>query len=954
MEGVDSSVRKILILTSHGIRTNARWQKKLEEIVLAEVNERNEAVARGSSAPGAQRLQVTFCHNDYRYFSIFSFLNPFRRRSETHKFEARLRDYIASDTFDEINLVGHSFGTHIIGRTLLAIGPSLNDKVGTVILAASVLPGSFPWDALFKTGIRRLVNECGDSDLVLVFNAVLPFGSGLAGRRGFAGITGDHFRNRFFRFGHSGYFKKRLPDGIDDVWFMQKYWVPLLLGENTTPFVDERQDGYSRLFLGWLVDQSENLKWMIPVGLASALALAFLYLALVWRTNFNLETLDIAGQVTDAVERGQLHEMAEKIGTRQAAIEEVADGPITVLESLVRRDAKASFNPSQWERARTAAKLAIRPKKLLTTDDVAEVLLRGSNFAQITFSDNQPDDISTGDEPRERRPTVATFDLRTGKRSESAMWQWSGPYASSDNTIPRDEYGSARVQPVGTLGLQGRLEHQFSTSLSPDGLTLWSIASATPRSSWKPERWGAVPLVDAKPCGQAGDAVVLTQAGKAFVLRADGTRIELALPAPLVHVIADRSCARFAAATSGLALVAWIDPARYLNPLPDRTVHSIEFSAAKDLLLVNSIPKGDSEGERADLIAFSEHGATLVKRFGALGIDIAAFSPSGRQVAMKDGEACSILQTDILAAGAGDSPSPFNVTCPKDVNDAPSLAHHIRFLDNDRLVLTTRADLGSFGDSHLEVLDLSARRSQWLARGSRYDIISLDASSDGSVITTTAGDSADEGYGADRGFYVWSTYSHMPVFEDTRGPASGWEARRAWLTPDGTRAIVAWRQFVPETSTSVLETEVVDLDPDRLAALGVDRDVAVAPSVWGVDLGDLDVEQRPCRGVPDNAEWADESSDEAVKWINTGCVAQGAFLLRAVVTGKPAQLRFSKTRVAGKYASGKRARVVSRRSATSTVRWQMISVTLSATLWRIASLFPTATGKLHGWISQGI
>ncbi|MBB4112750.1 hypothetical protein FHT80_002069 [Rhizobium sp. BK226] len=886
MDVSTTSERRILILTSHGIRTNAKWQKRLEEIVLAEISARNAAAA--AAATSTQALKVTFRHNDYRYFSIFSFLNPFRRRAETKKFTARLRDYIALDEFDEINLVGHSFGTHIICHSLLAIGESLNQKVGTVILAASVLPGAFPWDALFRTGIHRLVNECGDNDLVLVFNAILPFGSGLAGRRGFVGITGDHFRNRFFRFGHSGYFKKRVPDGTDDVWFMHKYWAPLLLGERTTPFVDEREDRYGRVFVGWLVDQSENLKWLIPLGLASVLALAFLYLALVGRTNFNLETLEIAGQITDAVERRQLYGVAETIKSRQDAIEHMADRPTTILENLVRRGARASLNPAQWERARVAAKVAIRPKRLLATGEVTDVRSRGSNFVQLTFAAKNSDDASSEMEPVRARQSVTTFDLRTGNPSQSAMWQWSGPYASLDDPIPKDEYGTARLQPAGVHGLQGKLEDQFATSLTGDGLTLWDITSATPRSSWKPESWGAVPLVEAKPCGDAGNAIALTREGKAIVLRADNTAAELASPAALVQVVSNRSCDRFAAATSRQALVAWTAPDRYFSLLTGRLVNSIEFSATQDLLLVNSTLKVDGEGVRADLIDLSATRIGQVERFGALDADMAALSPSGRQIAVKDGDLCSIHSVGSLVKEAEDASVPFSLSCPKDVTDAASLAQHLRFLASDELVLTTRADRGSFGDSQVEVLDLLNRRSSWLVRGSRYDIISLDASADGSVITTTAGDSADEGYGADRGFYVWSINSQAPVFEDARDPASNWEARRAWLTPDGTRAVVTWRRFEASISDFVFETEAVDLDPDMQVTDSVNA--MVAPPVWGIELSDLEQPRKPCTAVPDGVEWPQEGSEEA---LTNGCVAGGAFLVRARIDAKPVQLRFS-------------------------------------------------------------
>ena len=224
VSGNQSSLKKhILILTSHGIRTNAPWQEDLERLVLEQLREKQR------NDPNYEIGEITFRHNDYLYFGLPAFLNPFRRKYEVKKFKAELEKYVKDDTFDEIHLVGHSFGTHIIAHALLELGAGLRKKIGTVILASSVLHKSFPWHKLIGVEVKRLVNECGDLDAILVLNAFLPFGSGLAGRRGFPGVNGDHFRNRYFSFGHSGYFEPRSKPGENnETWFMERYWIPLL------------------------------------------------------------------------------------------------------------------------------------------------------------------------------------------------------------------------------------------------------------------------------------------------------------------------------------------------------------------------------------------------------------------------------------------------------------------------------------------------------------------------------------------------------------------------------------------------------------------------------------------------------------------------------------------------------------------------------------------------------
>jgi pimeloyl-ACP methyl ester carboxylesterase len=537
MVSAEGRLKRILILTSHGIRTNAKWQERLEDVVEEEIERRNKAIDEGAAgAAGLQKLHVTFRHNDYKFFSIFSFINPFRRRSQTRRFEERLRSYVQSDEYDEIHLVGHSFGTHIIGHSLLRIGEQLNGKVGTVILAGSVLRGTFPWDALFKKGIARLVNECGDSDLILVLNAVLPLGSGLAGRRGFAGVTGDHFRNRFFRFGHSGYFQKRDPDGPDEVWFMRKYWVPLLLGEPMTPYIDERSDSTPQLFKGWLVDQTEGLKWLVPLGLFAVLGFVFLYFALVSRTNFNLETLEMAGRVIDDVERRQMDGLQARIDARQALIEAQADSVTATLEGLIDGEVWRSYFPDQWQRARIAAKLAIRTRLTLVDKEADQVRFRGSDFAVIRTIDTDDDGGLT----------TVVYDLRNGKLSDSPMWAWAGPYVATTLKRPAEgDYWEGVVSLV-AINLQGRIEHQLATALSGDKLSLWEIAKEEQWSAWNASKWGGARLVEAHPCGTAGDAIVLSEEGRAWVLRKDGAVAELTSPRPLVHVLGNHACVSFA------------------------------------------------------------------------------------------------------------------------------------------------------------------------------------------------------------------------------------------------------------------------------------------------------------------------------------------------------------------------------------------------------------------------
>lgn len=88
-----------LIVTVHGIRTFGRWQ------------ERFEALAK-TIADNAEEVQ--FSHYKYGYFSMFAFLFPPLRWLVTLRFRKKLLKVAQKGEWDRIDLVGHSFGTHII------------------------------------------------------------------------------------------------------------------------------------------------------------------------------------------------------------------------------------------------------------------------------------------------------------------------------------------------------------------------------------------------------------------------------------------------------------------------------------------------------------------------------------------------------------------------------------------------------------------------------------------------------------------------------------------------------------------------------------------------------------------------------------------------------------------------------------------------------------------------
>src|SRR5262249_396373 len=131
-----------------------------------------------------------------------------------------------------VHVVAHSFGTYLAATALQRVPP--DRKIDTVVFAGSVLRPSFPWYKLQESGrIGRVVNQSGGDDNGLLLCQFSALVMGMAGRVGFHGMVSDRFVNRFYRFGHGGYFDA-------DGQFMTANWVPLLTGATDVPAHDDR------------------------------------------------------------------------------------------------------------------------------------------------------------------------------------------------------------------------------------------------------------------------------------------------------------------------------------------------------------------------------------------------------------------------------------------------------------------------------------------------------------------------------------------------------------------------------------------------------------------------------------------------------------------------------------------------------------------------------------------
>lgn len=247
-----------LIITVHGIRTFGQWQERLEALVHAR-------------DPDAHVE-----HYKYGYFSCVAFMIPFLRWWVTRRFRRALVAACASSKWDRVDLVSHSFGTHLVGWGLRGIPREKRPKLHTVILAGSVLKPSFPWQELTGDCVGRVVNDCGTQDGILVLNQATVLFTGMAGRVGFAGMSHDGFRNRYFAHGHSGYFVR---DGRANDEFMRTWWTPALCTDEPVAVPEDPRDPTPiQGLVAFVLNNAEPIK--VAVVLAPFVVLAVVYFGL--------------------------------------------------------------------------------------------------------------------------------------------------------------------------------------------------------------------------------------------------------------------------------------------------------------------------------------------------------------------------------------------------------------------------------------------------------------------------------------------------------------------------------------------------------------------------------------------------------------------------------------------------------------------------------------------------
>lgn len=494
---------RILVITVHGIRTFGQWQRRLEAVTLAEAN------ARGDT--------VTFKHKTYGYFSVFAFLNPLSRRAEVRRFSEELESLLSNQTdevYDRVCLVGHSFGTHIIAHALQNLSDGLK-KIDTVIFSGSVLRRLFPWPLLLGKRVVRLVNDCGLRDDILPLNAILPFGSGVAGRNGFDGIEDSKFSNRFFQFGHSGYFyrSKRRPDADDDNWFMKRYWVPLLLDAPLELADERRVTPFSGLVVG-LVNRTEGFKWAVPVLLFSLVASLVLYQHAIKRNTLNAETSAEALRTGNAADPVAIKAAARTLLMQFRKVQVAERELLSRTESVLWHI--AGYEPPSYRPpglAAAAHRLAFNSRQLSTfsitgkmPNDADTALLRSWFNSAGHFI------IEYGS------GTNTVIDPVTGAMTGGAMYARLQPPARE---APQRDAGDGNDQ---SLRLTKRFPSELNRYVSLDNnrAILWDTANATILRQWTvPDGSGAFNYL--LPFRERQAFVGITRSGQVSYFSPDGS-----------------------------------------------------------------------------------------------------------------------------------------------------------------------------------------------------------------------------------------------------------------------------------------------------------------------------------------------------------------------------------------------------------------------------------------------
>ena len=186
---------KKLIFSLHGIWATGDWQKKLSTLITS------------------LDISCVYLPWDYGYK-----LTPFFGKKQIKEFHnyynQMLTSYGTND--NELIVIAHSFGTHILKEALLSYPEIKFDKI---ILLGNIIEKDFNWDKLKDAGkVGKILSYTGEKDWILKYSVFIK-GLGNAGKVGFSKKYEYLEEKKYTDLDHSDMF------GTNN---MEKYWIPFL------------------------------------------------------------------------------------------------------------------------------------------------------------------------------------------------------------------------------------------------------------------------------------------------------------------------------------------------------------------------------------------------------------------------------------------------------------------------------------------------------------------------------------------------------------------------------------------------------------------------------------------------------------------------------------------------------------------------------------------------------
>lgn len=192
-----------VVVLIHGIRTFANWQQVVqEELAIIDPN-------------------IIVYPVRYGVFDLFSFICPiFTRRKPIARVERELRFAQKKHPHADVSVIAHSFGTYIVSRLLKRMKDL---SLTRLILCGSIIPEDYNWPKVVGKVKGTVLNDVGTEDILPLVAKHGSIGYGPSGRNGFGSVA---VQDRFFKLGHSDFFKR---DHI------RGFWAPFLSRGQVVP-----------------------------------------------------------------------------------------------------------------------------------------------------------------------------------------------------------------------------------------------------------------------------------------------------------------------------------------------------------------------------------------------------------------------------------------------------------------------------------------------------------------------------------------------------------------------------------------------------------------------------------------------------------------------------------------------------------------------------------------------